>query len=66
MRVSVEQPFAGQFPERLPDRRRRFRELLGELRLEEPIEGLEGGEYLYVRVVQADGGAAWSSPFFVD
>jgi hypothetical protein len=28
------------------------------------IEGLERGEYLYVRVVQRDGGAAWSSPFF--
>jgi hypothetical protein len=28
-------------------------------------EGLVAGEYLYVRVVQEDGGAAWSSPFFV-
>jgi len=28
-------------------------------------EGLRTGEYLYVRVVQEDGGAAWSSPFFV-
>jgi hypothetical protein len=37
-----------------------------EMRLEEPIAGLEVGEYLYVRVVQVDGGAAWSSPFFVD
>jgi hypothetical protein len=37
-----------------------------EIRLEEPITGLQGGEYLYVRVVQADGGAAWSSPFFLD
>jgi hypothetical protein len=27
---------------------------------------LARGEYLYVRVVQADGGAAWSSPFFVE
>jgi hypothetical protein len=27
-------------------------------------ESLEG--YLYVRVVQVDGGAAWSSPFFFD
>lgn len=26
---------------------------------------LTAGEYLYVRVVQEDGGAAWSSPFFV-
>jgi hypothetical protein len=38
----------------------------GELRLTEPIAGLESGEYLYVRAVQVDGGAAWSSPFFVD
>jgi hypothetical protein len=28
-------------------------------------EHLEVGEYLYLRVVQEDGGAAWSSPFFV-
>jgi uncharacterized protein DUF3604 len=28
-------------------------------------EDLAAGEYLYVRVVQEDGGAAWSSPFFV-
>jgi len=28
-------------------------------------ENLVAGEYLYVRVVQEDGGAAWSSPFFV-
>jgi hypothetical protein len=37
-----------------------------ELRVEEPITGLERGDYLYIRVVQTDGGAAWSSPFFVD
>lgn len=30
----------------------------------EPAD-LAAGEYLYVRVVQEDGGAAWSSPFFV-
>ena len=30
------------------------------------IGGLRGGEYLYVRVVQIDGGAAWSSPFFFE
>jgi hypothetical protein len=30
-----------------------------------PFEGLEPGEFLYVRAVQVDGGAAWSSPFFV-
>jgi hypothetical protein len=28
-------------------------------------EDLAAGEFLYVRVVQEDGGAAWSSPFFV-
>jgi hypothetical protein len=32
-----------------------------------PLQGLTGGEYVYVRVVQEDGGAAWSSPvFFAD
>jgi len=36
-----------------------------ELALERPVEALRPGEYLYVRVVQRDGGAAWSSPFFV-
>ncbi|MBT37600.1 MAG: hypothetical protein CL938_03515, partial [Deltaproteobacteria bacterium] len=30
------------------------------------ISGLQPGEWLYVRVVQADGGVAWSSPFFID
>jgi hypothetical protein len=34
--------------------------------LSEPVGDLESGEYLYVRVVQVDGGAAWSSPFFFD
>jgi hypothetical protein len=28
------------------------------------IPPLGPGEYLYVRVIQIDGGAAWSSPFF--
>jgi hypothetical protein len=37
-----------------------------EMRFTEPIAGLAAGEYLYVRAVQEDGGAAWSSPFFVD
>jgi len=27
---------------------------------------LEAGEYVYIRAIQTDGGAAWSSPFFVD
>ena len=30
------------------------------------IPGLEKGEYVYVRAVQTDGGAAWSSPFFIE
>ena len=30
------------------------------------LAGLEAGEYVYVRLVQTDGGAAWSSPIFVD
>ena len=30
------------------------------------VEELRSGEYLYVRVVQIDGGAAWSSPFFFE
>ena len=30
------------------------------------VEKLARGEYLYVRVVQEDGGAAWSSPFFFE
>jgi len=29
------------------------------------LSKLERGEYLYVRVVQTDGGAAWSSPIYV-
>lgn len=29
------------------------------------VDDLEAGEFLYVRVVQEDGAAAWSSPFFV-
>jgi hypothetical protein len=37
-----------------------------EMRLTEPVAALAPGEYLYVRAVQRDGGAAWSSPFFVE
>lgn len=33
-------------------------------RVQRSIRALAAGEYLYVRVVQANGGAAWSSPFF--
>ncbi|TAH39697.1 MAG: DUF3604 domain-containing protein [Planctomycetota bacterium] len=31
-----------------------------------PLEGLQSGESVYVRVVQADQHAAWSSPFYVE
>ncbi len=31
-----------------------------------PLEPLGPGDYVYVRVVQQDGGAAWSSPFFYE
>ncbi len=37
-----------------------------EVALERPVEGLRAGEYVYVRVVQEDDGAAWSSPVFVE
>jgi hypothetical protein len=29
------------------------------------LDSLRPGEYLYVRVIQEDGGAAWSTPFYV-
>jgi hypothetical protein len=34
--------------------------------LERELLPTRAGEYAYVRVVQQDGGAAWSSPFFFD
>jgi len=37
-----------------------------ELALTTDLEDLEAGEYVYARVVQEDGGAAWSSPVFVE
>ncbi len=33
---------------------------------EREVKGLESGSYLYVRVIQIDGGAAWTSPFFFE
>jgi hypothetical protein len=30
------------------------------------LEGLRSGEYVYVRIVQEDGGLAWSSPVFIE
>ena len=44
-----------------------FRDLEGsEALVSFEIPRLEAGEYVYVRVVQQDGGLAWSSPIFVD
>jgi hypothetical protein len=37
-----------------------------ELRIERTVRDLTSGDWLYVRVVQIDAGAAWSSPFFVE
>jgi hypothetical protein len=37
-----------------------------EITLSREIEDLVSGEYLYVRAVQQDAGAAWSSPIYVE
>jgi hypothetical protein len=37
-----------------------------EIALQLGLEDLTAGEYVYVRVVQIDGGAAWSSPIFFE
>jgi hypothetical protein len=37
-----------------------------EVMLQHSVEELRAGEYLYVRAVQQDGGAAWSSPIFLE
>ena len=34
--------------------------------VERRVENLRPGEYVYVRAVQRDGGAAWSSPIYID
>jgi hypothetical protein len=39
---------------------------LSEVALQIPVEPLRAGEYLYVRAVQSDSGAAWSSPIFFE
>jgi len=39
---------------------------LWELGLAAELEGLVAGDFVYVRVVQRDGGLAWSSPFFIE
>ena len=37
-----------------------------EAMLDREVAGLVPGEYLYVRAVQRDGGAVWSSPIFIE
>lgn len=37
-----------------------------EIRVERTLPALQRGDHVYVRAVQEDGGAAWSSPFFFD
>lgn len=39
---------------------------LWELGLATELTGLTAGDFVYVRVVQRDGGLAWSSPFFIE
>ena len=31
-----------------------------------PLEDLQAGEYVYLRILQEDGSLAWTSPFFVE
>ncbi len=37
-----------------------------DIALQRTVSDLRAGEYVYVRVVQEDGGVAWSSPIFVE
>jgi hypothetical protein len=37
-----------------------------EIAVQQGLEALRAGEYLYIRAVQADGGTAWSSPIFFE
>ena len=37
-----------------------------ELTLQRNLSDLRSGEYIYLRVVQEDGGMAWSSPIFLE
>ncbi|MBW1687892.1 MAG: hypothetical protein JRS35_22890, partial [Deltaproteobacteria bacterium] len=37
-----------------------------ELTLQRSLSELRSGEYVYLRVVQEDGGMAWSSPIFLE
>jgi hypothetical protein len=58
--AGVELIRAGRSAERADGGRRR------ELEHTWRLADLRGGEYVYVRALQADGGAAWSSPWFVE
>jgi hypothetical protein len=51
---------SGTIAERIPA------EGLLEVVLQHRVETLRAGEYLYVRAIQEDGGAAWSSPIFFE
>jgi hypothetical protein len=51
---------SGAISETIPGEGRRDLHLLREIR------DLADGEYLYLRVIQTDGGMAWSSPFFIE
>jgi hypothetical protein len=51
---------SGRILERVPCEGRR------ECSLARSLGDLRSGEYLYVRLIQEDGGMAWSSPFFID
>jgi hypothetical protein len=37
-----------------------------ELSDERSIPRLRAGDYIYIRIIQQDGGTAWSSPIFVE
>lgn len=51
---------SGKVVERIPCNARR------ECSFSRGLTELRSGEYLYVRLIQQDGGLAWSSPFFLD
>jgi hypothetical protein len=37
-----------------------------DLHLEIELEDLSAGDFVYIRVLENDGGQAWSSPFFIE
>ncbi|MCZ6508116.1 MAG: CehA/McbA family metallohydrolase [Acidobacteria bacterium] len=56
---SIEIIRSGQISEAIPCEDSRV------CRASRSLEALRPGEYVYLRVLQTDGGAAWSSPFFI-